>query len=337
MQVIRWMTDPVPAPEYSLACPTPTDMVLPGGHLCMAPASGCIQVRRSSITQGEVHVCMIGALLSIDMHPGVPLHTSTVPCWAAPCLPLAHHSCHPSLFAGPHLQGSWNSTRCACDCLDQFNASVPGFCPDLATGVCSVVKQFDTATREFSCPETSADSSGDQSSSDSSSTHTSTASPAQLPSSSTSARQQANPAASPAAQQAGSTTANSGSSSANSEPLTESGLESILQSFTSAAPNTSVGSPSASAATSTAPTAASATHPAVADVQPLAGVQFAFDVQGELSSFIRSAQQVCDVVSALAGQPPSACSIASVTEAAAPGTSATRRLTSAGKAPQPHA
>ena len=46
LQVLRWMADPVPADEYSLYCPTPTDMVFPGGRFCLSPTGGCIQVPR---------------------------------------------------------------------------------------------------------------------------------------------------------------------------------------------------------------------------------------------------------------------------------------------------
>ena len=38
------MADPVPAAQYSLACPTPTDMAFPGGRFCLPPAGGCVQV-----------------------------------------------------------------------------------------------------------------------------------------------------------------------------------------------------------------------------------------------------------------------------------------------------
>ena len=42
-QVLRWMAAPVPADQYQLACPTPSDMSFPGGRFCPPPAGGCVQ------------------------------------------------------------------------------------------------------------------------------------------------------------------------------------------------------------------------------------------------------------------------------------------------------
>lgn len=47
LQILRWMENPVPASEYKLECPTPTDLVFPGGKFCPEPTAGCGQVRGS--------------------------------------------------------------------------------------------------------------------------------------------------------------------------------------------------------------------------------------------------------------------------------------------------
>lgn len=53
--------------------------------------------------------------------------------------------------ARPAMQGNWSATSCSCQCINQASASLPGYCPDAATGACTVVKQYDLATRTWSC------------------------------------------------------------------------------------------------------------------------------------------------------------------------------------------
>lgn len=84
----------------------------------------------------------------------------------------------------------------------------------------------------------------------------------------------------------------------------------------------------------TTPTASPASSAPKVDVQPLGGVLFSFDVRGQLGNgLISRLPAVCDAVAALAGEPPAACSVVSVSEAAAPAAgsgAATRRLASTG-------
>ena len=78
-------------------------------------------------------------------------------------------------------------------------------------------------------------------------------------------------------------------------------------------------------------TSPSASADELATIQPLGGARFSFLVQGEVAAFVARAQAVCVVLAALAGEAPTACSIASVTEAAVPTAPAARRLASAGE------
>ena len=51
----------------------------------------------------------------------------------------------------PALQGNWSAVHCACRCINQLAPALPGFCPDPATGICNVVKQYDLASKTFYC------------------------------------------------------------------------------------------------------------------------------------------------------------------------------------------
>lgn len=93
-----------------------------------------------------------------------------------------------------------------------------------------------------------------------------------------------------------------------------------------ASPATAVSSDSLANSSPVPTTSLAGTSP-VADVQPLAGVRFSFDVQAQLSSFVGQAEAVCSAVAQLAGEAPGTCTLASVTEATAAAAS-TRTLTS---------
>eukprot|EP00887_Chlorella_sp_A99_P000938 scaffold5.g938.t1 len=55
--------------------------------------------------------------------------------------------------AGGCIQGRWSPSSCSCDCLNMWNASAVGFCPDAASGgACTLQKQFDAVSKTFVCP-----------------------------------------------------------------------------------------------------------------------------------------------------------------------------------------
>lgn len=58
-QVLRWMANPVPASQYRLSCPTPSDMTFPGGHFCLAPSGGCVQVSRVDMGFSACCACSV--------------------------------------------------------------------------------------------------------------------------------------------------------------------------------------------------------------------------------------------------------------------------------------
>lgn len=238
-QVLRWMANPVPASQYSLDCPTPTDIAFPGGRFCMPPAGGCVQ-------------------------------------------------------------GTWSAADCACRCINQGKPALSGFCPD-PTGACTIAKAYSFTNLTFYCAgQVEAPAAGPD------------ASPSPVPS--------------PAAATAPATTgpaATGPATSASPQP---------------AAPGTTVSSDSLSQqppaqAQPTASPAASVPADPIANVQPLDGVPFELTVAGELLGFMAATangQRVCDIVAALAGEAPSACTVAAVAETAAPAAGATRRLASTG-------
>lgn len=124
-KVLSWMKDPVPASQYQQPCPTPTDMWFATGHFCAEPVGGCIQVR-------QVDKC-------------------SLPCWDDVRLQEMCGRLPKLLIFCIAPQGTWDSDRCACDCLKMYNASSPGFCPD-ATGACTLAKPYINATAGFRCP-----------------------------------------------------------------------------------------------------------------------------------------------------------------------------------------
>lgn len=194
------------------------------------------------------------------------------------------------------LQGTWHAELCTCVCLNTANNSLPGFCPDATTGACTAVKTYDLASRTWNCPGVSAG--------------------------------QGDPMGSSSNVASG-----SGAGSATPSPAVASSTAPV-QVPASTAPSTPTTSSAVGGSTlgSQSPAAGSLpTTPAeVADVQPLAGVQFPLVLKGELSSFVPKAQAVCTALAALAGEAPATCSIASASETAAPIGTATRRLASTG-------
>lgn len=209
LQVLRWMANPVPASQYSLACPVPTDMLFPGGRFCLPPTGGCVQV------------CLCCAVLSVCSSCGASWCS-----WCLNALPCLLRSC---------LQGNWLAATCACACINQ-GSKLPGFCPDPATGACTLVKQYHLTAGAFYCPDT-VDSSA--------------------PTASSSLETSPSP-----------TLAASPSPSPSPQPTTPSSpsiVKDASLNSTGQQPPPATQSP-----TTTTPTA---------DVQPLGGVSFSFDVQ----------------------------------------------------------
>ncbi len=76
-QVLRWMANPVPASQYRLSCPTPTDMTFPSGHFCLAPSGGCLQVSLIGLRLQAAAACRHAAAAWKPL-----LHACCPPCHA---------------------------------------------------------------------------------------------------------------------------------------------------------------------------------------------------------------------------------------------------------------